>query len=254
MKEPNIDQANGIHFGFTCPGGYTLDAFLSSCVWPEAEAIELEFVSDLRDGIRRAVSKALGEDSVEDVFHTGSYEGLADEIRGWIQDLFCRYVGGGRYDQPGYLVTGHSGNTLAVERSPYYTWTTPCSPVCPNGGDLDTPAVHPDRGYPWEVEVTPSRKDCPRPPIVVELAAGPDDPPPLLYDIPSLREWLEGWRRSHDPGAFLGGSRLLSGSRIDNPLKTYCLGHEWYEEENAPYPVFDVVTDQLVQPGNHIRR
>jgi len=33
-----------------------------------------------------------------------------------------------------------------------------------------------------------------------------------------------------------------------NGVKTYCLGHDWFEEGKAPYPVYDVVTGALVNP------
>lgn len=30
-------------------------------------------------------------------------------------------------------------------------------------------------------------------------------------------------------------------------VKTYCLGHDWFEDGKAPYPVYDVATDALVE-------
>ena len=39
---------------------------------------------------------------------------------------------------------------------------------------------------------------------------------------------------------------------LDNPddggIKTYCLGHDWFESDKAPYPVFRVDTGEEVQP------
>ena len=42
---------------------------------------------------------------------------------------------------------------------------------------------------------------------------------------------------------------------LENPLsepdpnnKGFCLGHKWFEEEVAPYPVYSVKTGELVQP------
>lgn len=42
---------------------------------------------------------------------------------------------------------------------------------------------------------------------------------------------------------------------LDSPLtdpmpnnKCYCLGHEWFEESKAPYPVYSVETNWLVEP------
>ena len=40
---------------------------------------------------------------------------------------------------------------------------------------------------------------------------------------------------------------------LNNPVKdgvrTYCLGHEWFDEEKAPYPVFSVKTGREVKPS-----
>ena len=39
---------------------------------------------------------------------------------------------------------------------------------------------------------------------------------------------------------------------LDSPdasgVETYCLGHDWFEDKKAPYPVFDVATRKLVNP------
>jgi hypothetical protein len=38
---------------------------------------------------------------------------------------------------------------------------------------------------------------------------------------------------------------------LDEPLasnRAYCLGHEWFEQGKAPYPIYSVVTGQLVEP------
>lgn len=38
---------------------------------------------------------------------------------------------------------------------------------------------------------------------------------------------------------------------LDNPIdggpKTYCLGHDWFEDGKAPYPVFNVKDDSVVE-------
>jgi len=34
-----------------------------------------------------------------------------------------------------------------------------------------------------------------------------------------------------------------------NGVKTYCLGHDWFEDGKAPYPVFRVDTNELVEGG-----
>ncbi len=34
----------------------------------------------------------------------------------------------------------------------------------------------------------------------------------------------------------------------EDGVKTYCLGHDWFEGGKAPYPVYSVETDQLVAP------
>lgn len=34
----------------------------------------------------------------------------------------------------------------------------------------------------------------------------------------------------------------------DDGEKAYCFGHDWFDEGKAPYPVYDVKTNELVQP------
>ncbi len=36
-------------------------------------------------------------------------------------------------------------------------------------------------------------------------------------------------------------------SPMDDGAKTYCLGHEWFEDGKAPYPVYSVKTDKLIE-------
>lgn len=43
------------------------------------------------------------------------------------------------------------------------------------------------------------------------------------------------------------GAGHLENPCPDGP-KTYCLGHDWFEGDKAPYPVYDVATGQLVPP------
>jgi hypothetical protein len=33
---------------------------------------------------------------------------------------------------------------------------------------------------------------------------------------------------------------------VEDGAKTYCLGHDWFEDGSAPYPVYDVATNELV--------
>lgn len=46
--------------------------------------------------------------------------------------------------------------------------------------------------------------------------------------------------------------RRQKENHIDSPelagVKTYCLGHDWFEEREAPYPVFSVETGAEVHP------
>lgn len=43
---------------------------------------------------------------------------------------------------------------------------------------------------------------------------------------------------------------------LDNPSedgrKCYCLGHDWFEEEKAPYPVFSVETGETIKGGETV--
>lgn len=43
------------------------------------------------------------------------------------------------------------------------------------------------------------------------------------------------------------GAGNLDSADADG-AKTYCLGHDWFEDRKAPYPVYDVATGALVQP------
>jgi hypothetical protein len=35
---------------------------------------------------------------------------------------------------------------------------------------------------------------------------------------------------------------------VENGVKAYCFGHDWFEDGKAPYPVYDVKTSQIVEP------
>ncbi len=35
---------------------------------------------------------------------------------------------------------------------------------------------------------------------------------------------------------------------VEDGVKSYCLGHDWFDEGKAPYPVYSVETGELVQP------
>ncbi len=37
-------------------------------------------------------------------------------------------------------------------------------------------------------------------------------------------------------------------SANDDGVKTYCLGHDWFDDNKAPYAVYSVATGELVQP------
>ena len=43
------------------------------------------------------------------------------------------------------------------------------------------------------------------------------------------------------------GAGDLDNAREDG-VETYCLGHDWFEEGKAPYPVYSVATRELVSP------
>lgn len=36
---------------------------------------------------------------------------------------------------------------------------------------------------------------------------------------------------------------------VDDGPRAYCLGHDWFEDNKAPYPVYSVETGELIQPG-----
>lgn len=43
-----------------------------------------------------------------------------------------------------------------------------------------------------------------------------------------------------------GAGYLLNWTDPDVGVKAYCFGHDWFEAENAPYPVYSVETGELV--------
>ena len=43
------------------------------------------------------------------------------------------------------------------------------------------------------------------------------------------------------------GAGNLDNAMSDG-IKTYCLGHDWFEDQKAPYPVYSVETGELVKP------
>jgi len=42
------------------------------------------------------------------------------------------------------------------------------------------------------------------------------------------------------------GAGNLDTPCVEGP-KTYCLGHDWFEGSKAPYPVYDVVTNEVIE-------
>lgn len=36
---------------------------------------------------------------------------------------------------------------------------------------------------------------------------------------------------------------------VENGVKAYCFGHDWFDDGKAPYPVYSVETDELVNPN-----
>jgi hypothetical protein len=44
------------------------------------------------------------------------------------------------------------------------------------------------------------------------------------------------------------GAGNLDSAEPDG-VKTYCLGHDWFEDGAAPYPVYSVETEELVEPS-----
>lgn len=45
-----------------------------------------------------------------------------------------------------------------------------------------------------------------------------------------------------------GAGYILDWTDPDVGIKAYCPGHDWYEGGEAPYPVYDVATENLVNP------
>jgi hypothetical protein len=45
-----------------------------------------------------------------------------------------------------------------------------------------------------------------------------------------------------------GACYLMNTVEPDESNKAYCLGHDWFEDGKAPYPVYSVETGEIVQP------
>lgn len=35
---------------------------------------------------------------------------------------------------------------------------------------------------------------------------------------------------------------------VENGVKAYCFGHDWFDDQKAPYPVYSVATNELIEP------
>jgi hypothetical protein len=44
------------------------------------------------------------------------------------------------------------------------------------------------------------------------------------------------------------GAGYIMNTVKEEGIKTYCFGHSWFEDEKAPYPVYSVETEQLIEP------
>ena len=69
-----------------------------------------------------------------------------------------------------------------------------------------------------------------------------DDP-----DIFVLESKYYTWSQYCSPCA-PGAGYLMSYTDPEVGVKTYCFGHDWFESGKAPYPVYDVETNELVKP------
>ena len=67
-----------------------------------------------------------------------------------------------------------------------------------------------------------------------------DDP-----DIFVLKSKYYTWAQFCSPCA-PGAGYLTSFTDPEVGVKTYCFGHDWFENERAPYPVYSVETNELV--------
>lgn len=36
---------------------------------------------------------------------------------------------------------------------------------------------------------------------------------------------------------------------VEHGVKAYCFGHDWFDDQQAPYPVYSVATNELVEPA-----
>jgi hypothetical protein len=111
------------------------------------------------------------------------------------------------YDQNGYKLSSCLDTDVMVLKSPFFTYAQFCSPCVPGACNLDSPL---------DVEtftVTPN-----------DVARGNNIHPGLGVAVSA------------------GDYTLLP----DRSNRCYCLGHDWFEDGKAPYPVYSVETGEIV--------
>lgn len=140
-------------------------------------------------------------------------------------------------------------------------------PTCPKcGGKAHSYADYPDR-LPiskgdmegWECDWYEGSPDylCPECKyLFTSEAAFPDEPLGWTFedDFYSLQDCLDSdiivLRSPFYTFAQFCSPCVPGAGNLDNPMKNgvkcYCLGHDWFESDVAPYPVYRIENDQLV--------
>lgn len=111
-------------------------------------------------------------------------------------------------------------NDIIVFKSPYYTYAQFCSPCAPGACHLENP-FSPQVPTPFDVGTPESR----------QVAA----------------DWLEEQGDELNAQALRGDPDAYQQQARERGFeRCYCLGHDWFAEESAPYRVFSVETGKEV--------
>lgn len=137
---PNVDPANGIHYG--CISQHSVNQESLSDIFDNGrnlsyESAQADFKANLRATLKDYFSdyKFMKETSTLDDCVEACYDAVEQEWNDGYEDSGeSVYL----YEQDGYkLSTSPSLVAVFVEKSPYYTFARGCSPCAPNAGDLD---------------------------------------------------------------------------------------------------------------------
>lgn len=117
------------------------------------------------------------------------------------------------FDDNEYIIEKCLDFDLFIIKSPFFTYAQFCSPCVPGACNLDTP-------------LNPACPNC-----------NNDFLPENKTSCPAGDYYCDGCKKD-----------LKEKDCFPDSNKCYCLGHDWFDDNKAPYPVFDVKTGNQVMP------